>query len=157
MRGKTERNVNALAYLQAEAELARLVDSFFRPATKLHSALENPTTAQQAARGNNAEARYRVLVEQIPAVTFMAALDGGVSQMYVSPQIEQMLGFSQQEWLADPILWHRRLHPEDQERWNAHFAPTCAAGTPFRAEYRFIARDGARTWMVTPRAYGGRR
>jgi PAS domain S-box-containing protein len=94
------------------------------------------------------EKRYRTLIEGIPAVTFMAALDAGLSELYVSPQIEKLLGFSQQEWLEDPILWYRQLHPEDQVRWHTEFARTCATGGPFRAEYRFLASDGRVVWVL---------
>jgi hypothetical protein len=58
------------------------------------------------------------LVEQIPAVVFMASFDEGAGEAYVSPQIESMLGFTQQEWLGDPVLWYRQLHPEDKARWS---------------------------------------
>ncbi len=94
-----------------------------------------------------AEVRYRTLVEQLPVVTFMAALDGGVNELYVSPQIESLLGFSQKEWLENPVLWYTQLHPEDQERWHREFARTCAAGERFRSEYRFLARDGRVVWV----------
>jgi PAS domain S-box-containing protein len=93
------------------------------------------------------EAKFRTLVENIPAVTFIAPLDDSAPQFYVSPQIEQLLGFSQQEWLADPVLWHRQLHPADQERWNVEFAATCNSGKPFRSTYRFIAKDGRVVWV----------
>jgi PAS domain S-box-containing protein len=93
------------------------------------------------------EARYRALVEEIPAVTFMAALDGGSNELYVSPQIETLLGFSQQEWLENPVLWHTQLHPDDRLRWHGEFANTCASGAPFKADYRFIARDGRVIWV----------
>jgi PAS domain S-box-containing protein len=68
--------------------------------------------------------------------------------LYVSPQIEALLGFTQQEWLGDPILWYKQLHPDDQKRWHEEFAQTCATGKPFRAEYRFIARDGRVVWVL---------
>jgi PAS domain S-box-containing protein len=93
------------------------------------------------------EARYRTLVEGIPAVTFLAALDGDVNELYVSPQIETLLGFSQKEWLEDPILWYTRLHPDDRDRWHAEFATTCATGQTFRSVYRFLARDGRVVWV----------
>ena len=93
------------------------------------------------------EARYRTLVEGIPAVTFMAALDEGDNEFYVSPQIEVMLGFTQEEWLGDPFLWHRQLHPDDRQRWGVEFARTCASGVNFRSEYRFISRDGREVWV----------
>lgn len=94
-----------------------------------------------------AEARYRALVEQIPAVTFMAALDEGGNEMYVSPQIEALLGYSQKEWLDDPVLWFSRLHPDDRDLWNREFARGIATGGPFRAECRVIARDGRIVWI----------
>jgi PAS domain S-box-containing protein len=93
------------------------------------------------------EARYRTLVEGIPAVTFMAALDEGENEFYVSPQIEQLLHFSQSEWLGDPFLWHRQLHPEDRERWGAEFARTCSSGVNFKSEYRFLSRDNQVVWV----------
>ena len=94
-----------------------------------------------------AEARYRALVEQIPAVTFMASLDGGLNEVYVSPQIEALLGFPQEEWMRNPVLWFRQLHPDDAELWNREFARGCSTGGPFRAECRFIARDGNVVWV----------
>ncbi len=102
---------------------------------------------QAEAQVRKAEARYRSLVEGIPAVTFMASLDGGLSELYVSPQIEALLGFSQKEWVEDPVLWYTRLHPEDRERWHLEFARTCATGAHFRSEYRFLARDGRVVWV----------
>jgi PAS domain S-box-containing protein len=94
-----------------------------------------------------AEARYRTLIEELPAVTFMAALDEGANELYVSPQIEALLGFSQKEWLEDPVLWFNQLHPDDRERWHVEFARTCATGQPFRSVYRFLARDGRVVWV----------
>src|SRR3954471_8695626 len=61
----------------------------------------------------NLEAKYRALVEQIPAVIFMAYLDRGIGEAYVSPQIEESLGFKQEEWLEDPIRWYQQIHPDD--------------------------------------------
>ena len=108
------------------------------------------TSAERGVSGAKlfkAEARYRTLVEQLPAVTFMASLDDGVNEIYVSPQIEKLLGFTQKEWLDDPILWYRQLHPDDQTRWHTEFARTCASGAHFRSEYRFLARDGRVVWV----------
>jgi PAS domain S-box-containing protein len=93
------------------------------------------------------EARYRTLVEGIPAVTFMAALDEGVNELYVSPQIEELLGFTQREWLENPVLWHSQLHPDDRGRWHEEFARTCATGEAFRSVYRFLSRDGQVVWV----------
>jgi len=89
-----------------------------------------------------AEARFVTLVEQIPAVTFMAVLGEGENDVYVSPHVEQMLGYTQEEWLSDPFLWYYRLHPDDRPLWNAEFTRGVRTGGPFRAEGRFIARQG---------------
>lgn len=94
-----------------------------------------------------AETRFRTLVEQIPAVTFMAVLGEGENEVYVSPHIEAMLGFTQEEWLENPFLWYYQLHPDDRRLWNEEFTRGCQTGGPFRAECRFIARDGKVVWV----------
>jgi PAS domain S-box-containing protein len=93
------------------------------------------------------EAKFRTLVENIPAVTFFAPLDESDPELYVSPQIEKMLGFSHQEWISDPVLWYRQLHPDDRQHWNRRFAPTCAEGEAFEQTYRFVAKDGHVVWV----------
>ena len=107
--------------------------------------VDRRTDAESRLRA--AEARFRTLVEQIPAFTFLAVLGEGANEVYVSPHIEAMLGFTQKEWLSDPLLWYSQLHPEDRELWNAEFARGCRTGGPFRAECRFLARDGHEVWV----------
>jgi PAS domain S-box-containing protein len=95
-------------------------------------------------RSSDLEARYRTLIEQIPAVVFMAFLDeSSIGEAYVSPQIEAILGFSQEEWLNDPVRWYRQVHPDDRGRWNIEAAQMFLSGEPIRSVYRVIARDGA--------------
>ena len=95
----------------------------------------------------NVDAIYRALVEQIPAVVFMAHLDRGIGEAYVSPQIEATLGFSQEEWLEDPIRWYQQIHPDDKQRWSVEAAQMFLSGTPLRSAYRVIARDGRVVWF----------
>ena len=95
----------------------------------------------------NLEARYRALVEQIPAVVFMAYLDQGIGEAYVSPQIEAALGFSQEEWLEDPVRWYHHIHPDDKERWSTEAAEMFLSGNPLRSAYRVVARDGRVLWF----------
>jgi PAS domain S-box-containing protein len=104
-------------------------------------------TQRAEAKLRAAEVRYRTLVEQIPAVTFMAVLGEGENEVYVSPHIETLLGFTQKEWLENPFLWYSQLHPDDRELWNEEFARGCRTGGPFRAECRFIARAGHVVWV----------
>jgi PAS domain S-box-containing protein len=93
------------------------------------------------------EARYRTLVELLPAVTFMATFEEGLSEVYVSPQIESILGYTQREWVENPVLWYQRLHPGDRDRWNLEFARTVAAGDPLQSAYRFLAKSGQIVWI----------
>jgi PAS domain S-box-containing protein len=95
----------------------------------------------------NMEAKYRALVEQIPAVVFMAYLDKGIGEAYVNPQIEAALGFSQSEWLEDPVRWYQQIHPDDKIRWSTEAAEMFLSGKPLRSSYRVIARDGRVLWF----------
>lgn len=90
---------------------------------------------------------YRTLVEQIPAVIFTAHLERGIGEAYVSPQIEAALGFSQEEWLEDPIRWYQQIHPDDKQRWSVEAAQMFLSGTALRSAYRVMARDGRVVWF----------
>ncbi len=126
-----------------------------KPHLKNHDLLHNTdpistdshNKEEQEERLPNADAVYRALVEQIPAVVFMAHLDRGIGEAYVSPQIEATLGFSQEEWLEDPIRWYQQIHPDDKERWSAEAAQMFISGTALRSTYRVLARDGRTVWF----------
>src|SRR3984957_9466529 len=93
------------------------------------------------------DARYRLLVEQLPGVVFLAYLDRGIADAYVSPQIEKSLGYTQSEWLQDPIRWYARVHPEDKARWSTEAAEMFVSGKPLKSIYRVLARDGRVVWF----------
>lgn len=93
------------------------------------------------------ENMYRVLVEQIPALVFIAYLEQGISEAYVSPQIESALGYSQEEWLEDPTRWYERVHPDDKQRWSEDAAEMFLTGKSLKSAYRVIARDGRVVWF----------
>ena len=96
------------------------------------------------------EARFRALVERIPAITYIEAIDSeepATEILYVSPQIEAMFGYSPEEWMVDPELFSTHLHPEDRERVFSEDARTETTGEPFRMEYRQYARDGRVVWV----------
>jgi PAS domain S-box-containing protein len=99
------------------------------------------------ARTPNLEAKYRALLEQMPAVVFMAYLDRGISEAYVSPQIEAALGYSREQWLEDPVRWYQHIHPDDKQRWSLEAAEMFLSGKPLRSAYRVIARDGRMIWF----------
>ena len=68
-----------------------------------------------------AEAKYRALVEQIPAVVYLDPVDEDSDSIYVSPQVVTLLGIDQDEWLTDPYCWRHHVHPEDIDRvWDEY-------------------------------------
>jgi two-component system cell cycle sensor histidine kinase/response regulator CckA len=94
-----------------------------------------------------AEARYRTLVERLPAITYVAELGAGGPWHFVSPQIETMLGFSPAEWLSDPMNWMNHIHPDDREMALAAEKQFQETHELFQAEYRMCARDGRLMWF----------
>src|SRR5829696_5479516 len=96
------------------------------------------------------EAKYRTLVEQIPAVTYIEELDVGEPEwnmVYVSPQVVSLLGYSPEEYMSKPKIWEELLHPDDRERVLAEDARTERSGEPFRVQYRIFTRNGDVAWI----------
>ncbi|MBN1268396.1 MAG: PAS domain S-box protein [Kiritimatiellae bacterium] len=104
-------------------------------------------------RLRDAEARYRTLVEQLPAITYIVELDLPSRTAYISPQVESLLGYTPREWIADPLLWTRCLHPEDSARVQADLRAKDQTGDPFELEYRVVARDGRTLWFRNQAVY----
>jgi len=91
---------------------------------------------------------YRLLIEHIPASTYIAAFDEASSTVYTSPQIAPILGFSQAEWMADHTRWLTQIHPDDRARVLAELARIHAGGLPRPCEYRMLTRDGRVIWFL---------
>jgi len=97
-------DTDVVSLQEAEGILQQLAASYPAVATnnQLDAQLQLEALSGRTA-ASEVDARYRTLVEQIPAVVFMAFLDKGIGEAYVSPQIETMLGFTKEEWLNDPV------------------------------------------------------
>ncbi len=93
-----------------------------------------------------AEAKYRSLVEKIPAIVYIAALNGTNRFLYVSSQI-RTLGFSPEQWLSDPDIHLAQIHPDDRAYALEERAKSRATGTPLRCDYRLLSRDGTVFWF----------
>src|SRR5579862_1813136 len=140
---------------EAQAILARLAETYTGmpdvsdSATAAHHVFQNTVSPpnDEDVPLPNLEARYKALVEQLPAVVFMAYLDRGIGEAYVSPQIEAALGFSQAEWLEDPVLWYRHIHPDDKARWSLEASEMFLSAKALRSAYRVVARDGHVIWF----------
>jgi PAS domain S-box-containing protein len=102
--------------------------------------------AEEDLRG--AERKYRMLAEQIPAVTYVWETGQQADQIvYTSPQIERLLGYTAEEWgTAD--LWNSRLHPDDRTRVMAATLRSQTTGESFSVEARYLAKDGGIVWVL---------
>jgi hypothetical protein len=93
------------------------------------------------------ETKYQGLVEAIPAVTYIDPLDEWADSLYVSPQVEELLGCSQEDWLTDPAFWRKHLHPDDRAlAWSA-WEQARDLGRSYEQEYRMLHEDGREIWV----------
>jgi two-component system, cell cycle sensor histidine kinase and response regulator CckA len=111
-------------------------------ARDLERKVQERTRALQEAEG-----RYRTLLEQMPAVVYVSDHERVDRLIYISPQIEGILGFSVAEWMADADLLARQLHPGDRERFLAELRRLRATSEPVSTEFRMLARDGRVVWF----------
>jgi two-component system, OmpR family, phosphate regulon sensor histidine kinase PhoR len=98
-------------------------------------------------RVHEAERRYRTLVESLPLVTLISAPNDRSSITYVSPQVEQLLGYSPDEWLLDRQLFGKLLHPDDKDEVLAGIKRKSTGAGPRQLEYRLLARSGGVVWV----------
>ena len=110
------RTVSATEHREAE-QLLEQIASFAGPSIvtgPLATAPDNSTApdALERTRGWQPDLRYRSLVEKLPAVTFMANLDERKQELYVSPQIEALLGFARRRglWLIADEVYGRIVY-----------------------------------------------
>jgi len=97
----------------------------------------------------NAEERYRAMVEQIPAVLYVADFGADARWQYVSPRIQDLLGYSAEEWKADTHLWFSRIHPDDRQQvlLEEELDGDRKVGAQTVSEYRMTRRDGREVWI----------
>ena len=106
--------------------------------------------ARLVRQQQEAETRYRTLVEQTPAITYVQEpleSSNPKAVTYVSPQYETMLGYPPESKMIDEEHWLRIVHPEDRERVLAEEARTDRTGEHFNEEYRVIGGDGRVVWV----------
>ncbi|MGI9048512.1 MAG: PAS domain S-box protein [Rubrobacteraceae bacterium] len=124
------------------------------------SLLENPTVGGVVVNVRNVterkrveeklretEERYRSLVENIPAVIYLDNVGEYSPAAYMSPDVEQVLGYKAEEFISTPGFWRDLLHPEDREWVLAENERACRTGEPLECEYRMIHRDGRTVWV----------
>jgi PAS domain S-box-containing protein len=107
-------------------------------------------TEMKAAERDHAQAqaKYRNLVEQLPCVVYLAQYGEDGDWLYISPQLERVLGFTPEEWMAHPHPQASFTHPDDLARVRAAEEESLLSRTPLRVEYRMQRRDGAWLWLL---------
>lgn len=141
--------IASLLYLNKE-HLQKLITD--RVQAQASSVQQSPAEVEAALR--TLEAQYRALIDQIPAVTYIAPQDGSGVRFCIGSQFETLLGYSQSQGQTDPDLWLKLLHPEDRERiLLAGLVPgqppvpqNFGQQSPL-IEYRALARDGRVLWF----------
>jgi PAS domain S-box-containing protein len=93
------------------------------------------------------EGRCRSLSDHPLAITYFATLDKTRSTIYISCDVETLLGFSATTFLADPHLWFKQVHPDDRILVMDELQHSYRIGTTFRAEYRMLTSDGCVVWV----------
>jgi diguanylate cyclase (GGDEF)-like protein/PAS domain S-box-containing protein len=95
-----------------------------------------------------AEAKYRTLIEQIPAVVYLDPVDETKDSIFVSPQVRDLLGVEPAEWLSDPYCWSSHVHPDDFPRAWKEYQDSYSRDEPLSHEYRMIHEDGSERWVL---------
>jgi diguanylate cyclase (GGDEF)-like protein/PAS domain S-box-containing protein len=95
---------------------------------------------------HDTSSRYRSLMENIPAITYIRSIQEQ-KIVFISPQVESILGFSRGEWLSDQNLWTKQIHPEDRERIMGASTRAETTLTPFSEEYRMVSSEGRSVWV----------
>lgn len=113
----------------------------------LSSAINITTRVQTSEALQESETRYRALVECSPAATYIDRLAPDFPCIFLTPQIEQMLGYTVDELIGSADRWHACLHPDDRERVIAQSRLLLRDRQAYTLEYRMIARDGRTVWL----------
>lgn len=88
------------------------------------------------------ELTYRLLAEEVRAIEYVASADRFDRTVRVGPRVSQILGYTPEEWMADPKFRSKRLHPGDRARVLREWRRCHTTGECFTSEYRMLARDG---------------
>lgn len=107
---------------------------------------DDPSGDSLEDRVERAEAMYRSLVQSLPGITYAEALDDSRT-LSIGPQIVDVLGYTESEWMSDSLLWIKLMHPNDRDRVIESCRRANETGEPWRDEYRMIARDGRTVWI----------
>ncbi len=104
-------------------------------------------TTDLAERYRELEARYRGIIDRLPAVLYIDGVDEGETMVDVGPGIVDLLGVTREEWVSESEGWRDLLHPDDRDRVIAASELSVATGDAFHEQYRAIHRSGDEVWI----------
>ena len=87
------------------------------------------------------EASFRLMAEQVPAILYRASLEAARPMIYVSPRIAD-LGYTPEEWIADPGCWAGLIHPDDRQEVLQELNDFHRSGGLLSLEYRLRDKQG---------------
>lgn len=117
-----------------------------RPALMIifHDISERERTRRALSDSENS---FRRLVEGVNAIIYTTRLDNRGTTLYISPRIEQMIGFSAEEIISDPDFWLKHLHPDDLANFKKRFEKPRRSGQSYSFEYRMFSKDNRMVWI----------
>src|SRR5215211_1367478 len=139
----------AVAALKAGAAdyLVKQSDYLHRLPVVISNAIAQNRYLREQQALYQAEIKYQSLVEQISAVVFLDKADEEQTTLYISPRIEELTGYTSDEWRADPDIWVKSIHPDDLKRILQRDQRSTLKGSRFLEEYRMVRRDGKVVWV----------
>jgi len=128
-------------------EMARIIDS--EGDTDLWHGVMLDISASKEAEDRLVETQeqLRSLIDNIPAVVYVGPADENASSTFVSPKIEEILGVTPEDYVADPDMWRRLTHPDDLARLEADYRSFLETGQPESSDYRIVRPDGRVVWV----------
>jgi PAS domain S-box-containing protein len=91
------------------------------------------------------EHKFQVVADQ--TYDFESWLDPNGNYIYASPSCERIYGYGPNEFISDPSLRQRVVHPEDRARFDEHLRAVEAAHTHGEVEFRIVRNDGSVRWI----------
>ena len=146
--GQGDQEVAVTALKSGAADyLVKQSDYLHRLPVVISNAIAQNRYLREQQALHEAEVKYQTLVEQISAVVFLDKADKAETTLYISPRIQEMTGYTPEEWRADPDIWVKCIHPDDLARILNHDQRSTDSGTHFLEEYRIVRRDGQVVWV----------
>src|SRR5215211_670643 len=146
--GQGDQEVAVIALKAGAADyLVKQSDYLHRLRVVISNAIAQNRYLREQQALYQAEIKYQSLVEQISAVVFLDQANDEQTTIYMSPRIEELTGYTAEEWSSDPKIWTMTIHPDDRERIIKEDIESNRNGSRFLEEYRFVRRDGKIVWI----------